>query len=224
MRLRLRQAVALRRLVLTGPAAAAAGWGRGRRAGGAPTRGRGMAAAAGAAGGLRLVDASPGAAGAEGFKFGPWDIAPTEVFARTERSFAFVNLKPVVPGHVLVSPVRVVPRFAELEGAEVADMWLLAQRVGRELEAHHAATSLTLTVQDGPQAGQTVPHVHIHVLPRRVGDFQNNDEIYDAIDAASEGQAAAAAGKPLDLDEERKPRTREEMAAEAAELRELFAV
>ncbi len=39
--------------------------------------------------------------------------------------------------------------------------------------------------QDGPQAGQTVPHVHIHVLPRRVGDFEKNDEIYDAIDDAS---------------------------------------
>lgn len=36
-------------------------------------------------------------------------------------------------------------------------------------------------VQDGPQAGQTVPHVHIHVIPRKKGDFENNDEIYDAV-------------------------------------------
>lgn len=35
--------------------------------------------------------------------------------------------------------------------------------------------------QDGPQAGQTVSHVHIHVLPRRSGDFTKNDEIYDEV-------------------------------------------
>jgi diadenosine tetraphosphate (Ap4A) HIT family hydrolase len=45
------------------------------------------------------------------------------VFATSPLSFAFVNLKPVVPGHVLVSPKRVVPRFADLSEEEVADLW-----------------------------------------------------------------------------------------------------
>lgn len=38
-----------------------------------------------------------------------------------------------------------------------------------------------LISQDGPQAGQTVPHVHIHVIPRKSGDFEKKDEIYDAV-------------------------------------------
>lgn len=43
-------------------------------------------------------------------------------------------------------------------------------------------TLISLSIsQDGPQAGQTVPHVHIHVLPRKGGDFEKNDEIYDAV-------------------------------------------
>ncbi len=45
----------------------------------------------------------------------------------------------------------------------------LAQRVGIAVEPHFGCTSLTLAIQDGPQAGQTVPHVHVHVLPRSVG-------------------------------------------------------
>jgi len=40
--------------------------------------------------------------------------------------------------------------------------------------------------QDGPCAGQTVPHVHIHILPSKQGDFAKNDEVYDAIDASAQ--------------------------------------
>lgn len=39
--------------------------------------------------------------------------------------------------------------------------------------------------QDGPAAGQTVPHVHVHCLPRRPGDLKRNDDVYDAIDDSS---------------------------------------
>eukprot|EP00197_Chlamydomonas_leiostraca_P006904 CAMPEP_0202882574 /NCGR_PEP_ID=MMETSP1391-20130828/38184_1 /ASSEMBLY_ACC=CAM_ASM_000867 /TAXON_ID=1034604 /ORGANISM="Chlamydomonas leiostraca, Strain SAG 11-49" /LENGTH=146 /DNA_ID=CAMNT_0049565457 /DNA_START=79 /DNA_END=516 /DNA_ORIENTATION=+ len=136
-------------------------------------------------------------------KFGPWDIRGSEVFAQTALSFAFVNLKPVVPGHVLVSPMRVVQRFADLSAEEMADMWQLAQKVGTSAEMHFKAESLTFAIQDGPYAGQTVPHVHIHVLPRRAGDFKKNDEVYDAIDEGEKDMSKAAAGEPLDLDKDR---------------------
>ncbi|PRW58343.1 Bis(5 -adenosyl)-triphosphatase [Chlorella sorokiniana] len=152
---------------------------------------------------------SSSAADFKEYLFGPWKIAADEVFVTSPHAFAFVNLKPVVPGHVLVSPKRVVARFAELSPEEVADLWCLTQRVGTAVEPHFGCTSLTLAIQDGPQAGQTVPHVHVHVLPRRAGDFANNDEIYDAIDAASkEAQASHTdgSGEKLDLDKERKAR------------------
>ena len=112
-------------------------------------------------------------------------------------------------------------RFVELTPEEVCDLWTLAQRIGKELEAHHQAESLTLTIQDGPAAGQTVPHVHVHVLPRRRGDFEPNDKIYDDIDKSSKGFAKEKDDK-LNLDKERQPRTPEEMAAEASDLRKLF--
>jgi hypothetical protein len=50
-------------------------------------------------------------------------------------------------GHVLISPKRVVKRFAELTSDEVADMWGLAQLVGKTLEPHYKASSLTLAIQ-----------------------------------------------------------------------------
>ncbi|MFS7954636.1 putative bis(5'-adenosyl)-triphosphatase [Helianthus anomalus] len=97
------------------------------------------------------------------------------------------------------------------------DLWISAQKVGKQLEKYHRASSLTFAIQDGPQAGQTVPHVHIHIVPRKGGDFENNDEIYDAID-----EKEKELKNTLDLDKERKDRSMEEMAQEADEYRKLF--
>ena len=56
-------------------------------------------------------------------------ISPKHVFLETPLSFAFVNLKPVVPGHVLVCPKRVVEKFEEMTGEEISDLMLASQKV-----------------------------------------------------------------------------------------------
>ncbi|KAG5376249.1 hypothetical protein IGI04_040845 [Brassica rapa subsp. trilocularis] len=151
------------------------------------------------------------------FVFGPYKIDPREVFYATPLSYAMVNLRPLLPGHVLVCPRRLMPRFTDLTADETSDLWLTAQKVGSRIETFHNATSLTLAIQDGPQAGQSVPHVHIHVLPRKGGDFEKNDEIYDAID-----EKEKELKQKLDLDKDRVDRSIEEMADEASQYRSLF--
>jgi len=74
-----------------------------------------------------------------------------------------------------------------------------------------------MVIQDGLLAGQTVPHVHIHVIPRFKGDFANNDDIYHELDEDSKNQPKAR------TDSNRKPRPQDEMAAEAEEYRKLLA-
>ncbi|XP_039166955.1 bifunctional bis(5'-adenosyl)-triphosphatase/adenylylsulfatase FHIT [Eucalyptus grandis] len=153
----------------------------------------------------------------EPFTFGPHKINPAEVFYTTSLSFAMVNLRPVLPGHVLICPRREVKRFVDLSADETIDLWLTAKKVAGQLEHYHKASSLTFTIQDGPQAGQTVPHVHIHIVPRKAGDFKENDEIYDAID-----QKEKELKQKLDVDKERKDRSSEERAQEAEEYRKLL--
>ncbi|XP_074140338.1 bis(5'-adenosyl)-triphosphatase isoform X2 [Sminthopsis crassicaudata] len=146
------------------------------------------------------------------FRFGQHLIKPSVVFLKTELSFALVNRKPVVPGHVLVCPLRPVERFRDLNPSEVADLFQMAQRVGNVVEKHFQGTSLTFSIQDGPESGQTVKHVHVHILPRKIGDFSRNDSIYDELQKHDKvGEDSPAMW-----------RSEDEMAAEAAELRAYF--
>uniref|UniRef100_F6Z8J6 HIT domain-containing protein n=1 Tax=Monodelphis domestica TaxID=13616 RepID=F6Z8J6_MONDO len=57
---------------------------------------------------------------------------------------------------VLVCPVRPVERFRDLQPNEVADLFQMVQRVGNVVEKHFQGTSLTFSMQDGPESGQTV--------------------------------------------------------------------
>ncbi|XP_042589614.1 bis(5'-adenosyl)-triphosphatase isoform X3 [Cyprinus carpio] len=90
------------------------------------------------------------------FRFGQHIVKSSAVFLKTELSFALVNRKPVVPGHVLVCPLRVVERFRDLRPDEVADLFMTTQRIADVIEKHFQASSLTIAIQDGPEAGQTV--------------------------------------------------------------------
>lgn len=148
--------------------------------------------------------------------FGPHLIRQSEVFLTTALCTAFVNLRPIVPGHVLVIPTRVVARFCDLSSEEVCDLFQTAQRIGRIIEPLFEAKALTVAMQDGPEAGQSVPHVHVHVMPRKLGDFVPNDRIYDHINQWCH--------KPqVRIDNEDRPaRSLLEMEQEAGMLRQLF--
>ncbi|KAH8556721.1 HIT-like domain-containing protein [Umbelopsis sp. PMI_123] len=151
------------------------------------------------------------------YNFGPHKLCESQVFYKSKFCIGLVNLKPITPGHVMVIPRRIVTRFADMTSDEATDMILSAQKIGNVIEKEYDGTSLTLVMQDGPQAGQTVPHVHIHIIPRKAGDWANNDDVYDELD----GKRAAAGIKRVD-NEERKPRTIDEMKEEAYRLRPLF--
>lgn len=112
-----------------------------------------------------------------------------------------------------MSPIRVVKRFCDLTEEEVADLFTSTQKIARIIEKEYGATSLSIAIQDGPEAGQTVEHVHVHVLPRKKGDFEHNDDVYKALDEHDKQQ----------LDQESSNRhsgirSEEDMSKEAARL------
>ncbi|KAI0639210.1 HIT-like protein, partial [Trametes polyzona] len=161
-------------------------------------------------------------------RFASFDVS-RQAFYRTRLTAAVVNLKPIVPGHVLVIPTRVVPRLTDLQHDELAALMTSVQHVARVIERVYGADGLTIACQDGKAAGQTVPHVHFHLLPRKLqGDvFEGrNDDVYPALEQSEGGLPDALRQVPqplrVDADEDRKPRSLEDMEKEARWLETFF--
>jgi len=228
------------------------------------------------------------------FRFGSFDVT-TQVFLTTPHSFALVNLKPLLPGHVLVCTRAPHQRLTELSAVELQDLFGAVQRVQRMLAQYYFAAnsepesqsqsqtqqaqsqgadssttgsssppstitttteattktktvakatpeagSFNVAIQDGAEAGQTVPHLHVHVIPRIRGSTAKDastegDAIYESM-AAEAGNVGGAlwdrereqrprpgGGFPRIEDQARVARSMEEMQAEASIYRKVLA-
>lgn len=83
---------------------------------------------------------------------------------------AFLDAAPMAPGHTLVVPRAHVERFIELPEELAGRLFAAAVRVGRALQEALEAPGFTVGLNDGRVAGQGVPHVHLHLVPRFAGD------------------------------------------------------
>ena len=77
---------------------------------------------------------------------------------------------PVSPGHTLIIPRRHVASFFDLTDAERADLLSLLTAARDDLERQSRPAGYNIGINDGAAAGQTVPHVHMHLIPRYEGD------------------------------------------------------
>jgi len=97
--------------------------------------------------------------------------AEGSVVYRDERAIVLLDLFPVREAHCLVIPVQHQPLLQDLESDLCAHLFELARRT---IRAHKRAgldvLAHNVIVNDGREANQHVPHVHVHVIPRRGGD------------------------------------------------------
>ena len=77
---------------------------------------------------------------------------------------------PVTEGHTLVVSRKHVASIYELSPVEQAALWGLVGEARQQLQDQLHPDGFNVGVNDGVAAGQTVPHVHVHVIPRRTGD------------------------------------------------------
>jgi bis(5'-adenosyl)-triphosphatase len=103
------------------------------------------------------------------YLFGSFTLNPSQIFFESKLCIGIVNIKPIVPGHVLVLPKRVESRLLNLTHEEYSDLFDSVKKISSVVESHYKADALNIALQDGSAAGQSVPHVHVHILPRRLG-------------------------------------------------------
>ena len=89
---------------------------------------------------------------------------------RDAHCVAFMDISPITRGHVLVVPRQSVATLDELDPDVRAHLWEIARTVAAAQRAGLGSKAQHFLVNDGKAASQTVPHVHIHVIPRNGND------------------------------------------------------
>lgn len=97
--------------------------------------------------------------------------APASVVYEDAELLAFMDIRPVTPGHLLIIPKRHAPYLADLDEATGGRMFTVAMQLAQALRASGLrCEGINLFLADGEAAFQEVFHTHLHVFPRFAGD------------------------------------------------------
>jgi len=123
--------------------------------------------------------------------------APASAVHEDDRALAFVDIRPAIPGHLLVIPKRQATHLADLDeetgGHLVGSAFVVGMRLAAALRRSGLrCEGITVFLADGEAAGQEVSHVHLHVIPRFANDGFRIDADWSAQPDRAELDAIAA--------------------------------
>ncbi len=95
---------------------------------------------------------------------------PCFEIAKGDAWLAFLDINPRRAGHTLVVPHEPVRYLAELSTNQLSDLWQGVVKTQAKLSAYFNTSDFLIGIHDGSLAGQEVPHVHVHVIPRTEND------------------------------------------------------
>jgi bis(5'-adenosyl)-triphosphatase len=91
---------------------------------------------------------------------------------------AIYNIAPVLPGHSLIIPRRHIKSIFELNEEELYHMVSFSRKVISVLKTAFNTGAFDWTIQEGKEAGQTIEHLHMHIMPRITGDLPDPGDWY----------------------------------------------
>jgi diadenosine tetraphosphate (Ap4A) HIT family hydrolase len=98
------------------------------------------------------------------------NLQPSQILESDTHGLVIRDGFPVSPGHTLVLPKRHLGSFFELEGSERDDLLRLLDHAKAQIQSEFKPDGFNIGINDGAAAGQTVQHLHIHLIPRYIGD------------------------------------------------------
>jgi len=97
-------------------------------------------------------------------------VIPAEFVYEDDDMVAFLDVNPVHPGHALVMPKQHVEKFVDVSPENCKAIAGVIQKIMKSLTGDLGYDGVNLIQNNGAAAGQIVPHLHFHVIPRKSGD------------------------------------------------------
>ena len=101
------------------------------------------------------------------------NVSPDRNYLNGEFGFAQWDKHPVNPGHSLVIPHRHIPTYFDAEEGERNGLWDMVNEVKEIIDTKHNPDGYNIGINIGPVSGQSILHLHIHIIPRYQGDMEN---------------------------------------------------
>jgi histidine triad (HIT) family protein len=95
---------------------------------------------------------------------------PSKKIIQNERAMALLDAFPLAAGHTLVIPKSHYARIQDMSREDALAVFEVAWKVADAVEFGSQTSASTIAIHNGREAGQEVPHVHIHIVPRKSGD------------------------------------------------------
>ncbi len=105
----------------------------------------------------------------------------SSVFYRQGNTLAIYNIAPVLPGHSLIIPEKHLTSLLDLNQEEMLEFFSTARKALQILMKVFHTDAFDWSVQEKPEAGQTVEHLHLHIVPRLKGDLKQPGDWYPLI-------------------------------------------
>ena len=99
------------------------------------------------------------------------EFEESRVVLSSSSAFAIRDAFPVAKGHTLVIPRSHVKSLYDLSIEDQDAVWHLVSRVRQKCKQEFDVHAFNIGINDGSEAGQTIEHAHVHVIPRRQGDM-----------------------------------------------------
>lgn len=95
---------------------------------------------------------------------------PTEKVYEDEENVGFLDANPISPGHTVVIPKVHVAKITDMNDERVSTLFNAVKRTAGHVEKGIGAEGLNIGINHGEKAGQAIPHIHVHIIPRFEGD------------------------------------------------------
>lgn len=113
---------------------------------------------------------------------------PNIAFMESENFLVIYNHAPILPGHSLVIPKNHIESLLDLDENELFEFIQLSTKAAKHILKVFKADSFNWTVQEKPAAGQTIPHLHLHIFPRHNNDLPNPGDWYPILSESEDSQ------------------------------------